>query len=282
MADLNRREKLKLEKFFEMEGGYVLDFSNRTMENFVFEIINLELYSENYADFGESKANRLRAIWQKENNYTVGKLTSQMLEYWKDKKLMSYNQITQPEQNLFDECSKIASKLMEDTIVEEIDVIREVVDDRDFSLLAKSIRESIEKNEPEVALDRLHTYVMKFIRQLCEYHKIGISKDESLNALFGKYVKFIVANKKVESKMSERILKYSIHVIESFNDIRNNKSFAHDNPILNYSESVLIFNNITNSIKFIESVEKKIEQENKKEEVFNAETETKFWDDSPF
>jgi hypothetical protein len=82
--------------------------------------------------------------------------------------------------------------------------------------------------------------------------------------------------------MSERILKYSIHVIESFNDIRNNKSFAHDNPILNYSESVLIFNNITNSIKFIESVEKKIEQENKKEEVFNAETETKFWDDSPF
>jgi hypothetical protein len=282
MADLNRREKLKLEKFFEMEGGYVLDFSNRTMENFVFEIINLELYSENYAYFGESKANRLRAIWQKENNYTVGKLTSQMLEYWKDKKLMSYNQITQPEQNLFDECSKIASKLMEDTIVEEIDVIREVVDDRDFSLLAKSIRESIEKNEPEVALDRLHTYVMKFIRQLCEYHKIGISKDESLNALFGKYVKFIVANKKVESKMSERILKYSIHVIESFNDIRNNKSFAHDNPILNYSESVLIFNNITNSIKFIESVEKKIEQENKKEEVFNAETETKFWDDSPF
>lgn len=282
MADLNRREKLKLEKFFEMEGGYVLDFSNRTLSNFVFETLNLELYSDNYADFGESKANRLRAIWKKENNYTVGKLTAEMLEYWRDKKLMSYGQITQPEQNLFDECHKIASKLMEDTIVEEIDVIREVVDDRDFSLLAKSIRESIEKNEPEVALDRLHTYVMKFIRQLCENHKIAISKDESLNALFGKYVKFIVANEKVESQMTERILKYSIHVIEAFNDIRNNKSFAHDNPILNYAESVLIFNNVTNSIKFIESVEKKIEQENKKEEVANVETETEFWDDLPF
>jgi len=280
MADISRGEKLKLEKFFEMDGGYVLDFSNRTLSNFVFETINLDLYSDNYADFGESKANRLRTIWQKENNHVAGKLISEMLEYWKDKKLLSYEQITQSEQNLFNECNKIASKLKENTIIGEIEVIREVENDRDFSLLAKSIRESIEKNEPEVALDRLHTYSMKFIRLLCEKHKIKISKDESLNALFGKYVKFIVANDKIESQMAERILRYSIHVIEAFNDIRNNKSFAHDNPILNYAESVLIFNNVTNSIKFIESVEKVIEQEIKTEEVNISETE--LWDDLPF
>jgi len=190
---------------------------------------------------------------------------------------MSYGEITQPEQNLFDECQKIAQRLLADTVVEEIDVIREVPDDKDFSLLAKSIRESIDKNEPEAALDRLHTYVMKFIRQLCENHNIEIKKDESLNAIFGKYVKFIVAQDKIESKMTERILKYSIHVIEAFNDIRNNKSFAHDNPILNYSESVLIFNNVTNSIKFIESVEKTLEQENKRKE-----TESADWEDLPF
>lgn len=277
MSDLNRREKLKLEKFFEMGGGYVLDFSNRTLSDFVFETLNLEFYSDNYADFGDSKANRIRAIWQKETNYKVGKLISEMLDYWKDKKVMSYDEITQPEQNLFDECQKIAQRLLADTVVEEIDVIREVPDDKDFSLLAKSIRESIDKNEPEAALDRLHTYVMKFIRQLCENHNIEIRKDESLNAIFGKYVKFIVTQDKIESKMTERILKYSIHVIEAFNDIRNNKSFAHDNPILNYSESVLIFNNVTNSIKFIESVEKALEQENK-----IKETESADWEDLPF
>ncbi|MCZ4319753.1 abortive infection family protein [Aequorivita viscosa] len=277
MSDLNRREKLKLEKFFEMGGGYVLDFSNRTLSDFIFETLNLEFYSDNYADFGDSKANRIRAIWQKESNYKVGKLISEMLDYWKDKKVMSYDEITQPEQNLFDECQKIAQRLIADTVVEEIDVIREVPDDKDFSLLAKSIRESIDKNEPEAALDRLHTYVMKFIRQLCENHNIEIQKDESLNAIFGKYVKFIVAQDKIESKMTERILKYSIHVIEAFNDIRNNKSFAHDNPILNYSESVLIFNNVTNSIKFIESVEKTLEQENK-----IKETESADWEDLPF
>lgn len=277
MSDLNRREKLKLEKFFDMGGGYVLDFSNRTLSDFVFETLNLEFYSDNYAEFGDSKANRIRAIWQKESNYKVGKLISEMLDYWQDKKVMSYGEIIQAEQNLFDECQKIAQRLLADTVVEEIDVIREVPDDKDFSLLAKSIRESIDKNEPEAALDRLHTYVMKFIRQLCENHNLEIKKDESLNAIFGKYVKFVVAQDKIESKMTERILKYSIHVIEAFNDIRNNKSFAHDNSILNYSESVLIFNNVTNSIKFIESVEKTLEQENKRKE-----TESADWEDLPF
>jgi hypothetical protein len=277
MADLNRNDKLKLEKFFEMEGGYVLDFSNRTLSNFVFETLNIELYSDRYSEFGDSKASRIRAIWQKESNYKVGKLISEILDYWRDKKIITYREITKPEQNIFDECYKIAQRLLADTVVEDIDVIRDVPNDKDFTLLAKSIRESIDKNEPEAALDRLHTYVMKFIRQLCENKKIELKKDETLNAIFGKYVKFIVANDKIESQMTERILKYSIYVIEGFNDIRNNKSFAHDNPILNYSESVLIFNNVTNTIKFIESIEKTFIQENE-----IRETESTDWKDLPF
>ena len=60
--------------------------------------------------------------------------------------------------------------------------------------------------------------------------------------------------------MAEKILKFSINIIDAFNDVRNNKSFAHDNPILNYHESILIFNNISNTIKFIETIENKIQK----------------------
>lgn len=258
MADINRIEKMKLEKLFEMEEGYVLDFSNRTLNDFVFETLNIELYSDKYADNGESKANRLRTIWQKESNYNVGKLTVAILDYWKERKLMSYHQISQPEQNIFEECRRIAERLLQDIVVEEIEVIRDDNQDFTFDRLAKSIRTSIEKNKPEEALDRLHTYLMKFVRRLCGKHNIKFKKEESLNAIFGKYVKYVVVHGKIESQMTERILKYSINVIESFNDIRNNKSFAHDNQILNYSESLLIFNNITNTIKFIENIELEI------------------------
>lgn len=276
MAELLRIQKLKLEKLLEMEGGYVLDFSNRTFSDFIFECLEIDIYSDNYIDNGESKANRLRTFWIKESNYEVGRLIKKLIEYWKETKLMSYSQISQQEEFLYKECIEIADKLLENILVGEIDVIRENSEDKDFNLLAKSIKESIQKNEPEVALDRLHTYLIKFIRKLCENHLIEIKKEESLNAIFGKYVKFITANEKIESLMTERILKYSIYVIEAFNDIRNNKSLAHDNPILNYSESVLIFNNVTNSIKFIESIENNIKAE-KKIEIGKSD-----WEDLPF
>lgn len=277
MAELNRVEKMKLEKMFDMNGGYVLDFSNRTFSEFIFEVTRIEIYDDKYCTHGDSKAKRLRAFWDLESNYRVGKVTKAMLDKWRDEKVVYGREISTQEQLLWDDCEKISRKLLEDSIIEEIDVIREIEDDRDITMLSKSIKESISKNQPEEALDRLHTYLMKFIRNLCNKHEIEFSNDESLNALFGKYIKFIVANQKIESLMTERILKYSINVLEAFNDIRNNKSFAHDNPILNYEESVLIFNNVTNSLKFIESVEEKIEKRKKEEQSENID-----WDDLTF
>jgi recombinational DNA repair ATPase RecF len=64
----------------------------------------------------------------------------------------------------------------------------------------------------------------------------------------------------LESQMAERILKSTMWVLESFNDVRNNKSLAHDNPILNYEESLLIFNHVAASIRFIKALELKIKQ----------------------
>lgn len=266
MADITYRENVLIEKLFEMPSGYVMDFSNRTFEQFIYDSIKINIYDDKYNYASGSKANRLRAFFKEEPSYKVGQLLSALLEYWHTKALVrDYGFELERDTNIYNECLKIAAKLKEETIVEEIDAIKEVDDDKDFSRLAKSIRESIDKNEPEVALDRLHTYLMKKIRQLCANHQVEIKSNETLNAIYGKYIKFLVSTGKIESKMSENILKYSINILEAFNDIRNNKSFAHDNDILNYDESILIFNNVTNSLKFIESIEKKIEQDSKPE-----------------
>jgi hypothetical protein len=39
MADLSYQDKRYLERMFEMEGGYVLDFSNRTFHTFFYDSI---------------------------------------------------------------------------------------------------------------------------------------------------------------------------------------------------------------------------------------------------
>jgi hypothetical protein len=93
------------------------------------------------------------------------------------------------------------------------------------------------------------------VRQVCKNHEIQYKKEDSLNAIFGKYVKHIKFNGLIESEMTLNILLFSINIIDSFNSVRNDKSFAHDNSILNYEESKLIFNNVAHLVRFITHIE---------------------------
>ncbi len=256
MAEITFIEKVSIENLLGMASGYVLDFSDRTFRDFVGEFTGLDIDNEKYHYASNSKANRLRQFFKVETNDNAGKLLKGLCDYWLSK-AQNGNFDYRNEERHYLECLKISERL-KGTIVENIDAIKANWEDNDFKTLAKEIRGSIEKNQPEVALDRLHTFVMKYTRQLCDKHNINYSKDEALHSIFGKYLKFVISTGKLESEMSQRILKTSISNLDSFNDIRNNKSFAHDNSILNYEESVLIFNNISNMIKFLESFEGKI------------------------
>lgn len=56
-----------LDIVFDMGGGYVLDFSDRTFSQFFSEELNLDIDSSLYRDIGDSKAKRLRSFWAKSN-----------------------------------------------------------------------------------------------------------------------------------------------------------------------------------------------------------------------
>lgn len=246
MSNLTLIEKRKLEKRFDMGGGYVLGFSNRTFQEFVLDSTGPDIYDLKYDSASGSKANRLRALWMTEPNHIVGKLLSDLLEDSKHREKDS------PE--LSDECRRVARRLLQDASVQEIEAITPNADGRGFEQLAKSIRDSIEKNEPEAGLDRLHTFVVKYVRVLCQKNGIVPSREKPLHSLFGEYIKHLRKSGLIESDMSERILKSSISILEAFNDVRNEHSFAHDNPVLSHSESLLIFNNVASSIRFIRSL----------------------------
>jgi glutamyl/glutaminyl-tRNA synthetase len=142
--------------------------------------------------------------------------------------------------------------------VPEIDAMTPNTAEKDFAVLAKSVREAIEKNEPEAGLDRLHTFVVKYMRALCQKHSIRTDRDKPLHSLVGEYVKRLKDKGHVESEMTERILKSSISTLEAFNRVRNDQSFAHDNQVLNYDESLFIFNHVTSAVRFVEALERRI------------------------
>ncbi len=110
MSQLNAIEKMKLEKLFSMEKGYVLNFTNESFQHFVFDAVKLDIYEEKYAANGDSKAKRLRAFWRLEPEKVVRKLNRSLLEYWHAAKLLAGEEITAADQTLFEECMKPAGK----------------------------------------------------------------------------------------------------------------------------------------------------------------------------
>jgi len=81
MATLNTNEKQILEKLFQMGGGYVLNFSDRTMGEFFRDDIGVNIFDQQYIYASGSKANRMRGFWQVADDALVGKSIGRLIEY---------------------------------------------------------------------------------------------------------------------------------------------------------------------------------------------------------
>ena len=84
MAKFKSREMRLLDSIFEMEGGYVLNFSNRTMDEFFSEELGINIYDEIYAGSGTSKAWRLRTLLQLADPLTVVRVLEALWAYRKE------------------------------------------------------------------------------------------------------------------------------------------------------------------------------------------------------
>ena len=249
MADLSYMEKERLERCLGMGGGWVLDFVDRTFREFVLDSVGLDIEDARYHYATGSKANRLRAFWKKEPNHVAGQLVSDLLDY------RGAPAEDSEEREIYAECRRIAVRLQEAAPVLDIKALTPNSANVAFELLAKEVRDALERNEPEAGIDRLHTFMVKYVRVLCRERDIGRERSKPLHGLFGEYVKRLRADGLIESEMTERILKSTISTLEAFNKVRNDRSLAHDNPVLSRSESLLIFNHVASVVRFIAALE---------------------------
>ena len=249
MADLTNTEKRQFEQLLGMKSGYVLEFSNRTFKEFVLDATGRDPYDAKYNDHGDSKANRLRGFWAAEPNRVVGKLMGDMIEYSRT------TARGEEDPALRAQCERTVARLVQGNPVQELDALVEIGNEGDFEVVAKAVLDAIDRDELEAGLDRLHTFMVKYVRSLCEVQGVAVGRDKPLHSLFGEYVKHLKQGGRLESEMTARILKSSISTLEAFNDVRNNRSLAHDNPILGYEEALLIFNHVVASVRFLRSID---------------------------
>lgn len=104
MAKLDFIEKEYFEQLFGMGSGYVLDFSNRTFQEFIYSIMQIDIYLKYQ---GLSKAKILRNIIAEYDNITVGKLLLELLRYMQAK-----NMIANEDKETFKKCAEIGNRLI--------------------------------------------------------------------------------------------------------------------------------------------------------------------------
>lgn len=81
MTNLSTNERQLLEKLFQMNGGYVLNFSDKTMSDFFRDDLGIDIYDKKYNYESGSKANRLRGLWLTADVKIIGKSILKLIEY---------------------------------------------------------------------------------------------------------------------------------------------------------------------------------------------------------
>jgi len=111
MANLNTNEKQLLEKLFQMRGGYVLNFSDRTFQEFFIDDIGIDIYDTKYNYSSGSKANRMRGFWQTTDDYLVGKSIIKLVEYIENQLLLGNIEKSDLSYELIEKAKEIGNKL---------------------------------------------------------------------------------------------------------------------------------------------------------------------------
>jgi hypothetical protein len=118
----------------------------------------------------------------------------------------------------------------------------------------RRFRRDADAGKPQAALDRLHTYSMKKFAHLLDERGAGGNRDEPLHSRVGRYVKLLEAERPLRP-ISKQVMKNCIGIFQSYNDVRNNASFAHDNDVLDKDEARFIFDTVISMLRFVRAVE---------------------------
>lgn len=254
MADLSNREKNTLEDLFGMSIGYVMDFSNNSFARFIKDVINIEIYSDPGYEEYTSKANKLRQIWNKESDNTVGILIDALLSYFEDMQLKN-NKLTEYEKKKIADMREVAKRLKENALTIELPNSQE----ESLQTLQEDIKNALARNKPELVLDRLHTFSTKRLREICEDNGIIVTDNKGnnlpLHSLAGMLKKKYENEEIFQSSFTLLAIQNSISLFDKYNAIRNDQSYAHDNTVLDSLEAEFAVHIIAELILFLDKVE---------------------------
>ena len=244
--------ELKLFSNILIRGGHVLDLNNAEFRQIILAATGIDVHENNYVTKvseergSSSKGKTLIYFCHHESEVNVLKVLGELIDYAENMD----DEIYEIDLNKINKAKEILNKYKNPDLIVG-NTTEEKIDN-----LIKDINQSITNGKPEFTLDRLHTLMKNYFKGLCNKHGIEYEDKDQLNQLVSRYSKIITG--KLESEFSKTILNQTGANFKKFNEIRNHKSYAHDNDILNRAESLLIYRNIVAIYEFTKTIENDI------------------------
>ncbi len=253
MVALKRSEISLIERFVAYPNGlgYVLDFSDRTFDEFFEDDFRIDIYGGAYSGRGGSKRHHLISFCEQSDAFFVAKVLRSLAD--RRATIIRRSGTGSPD-GLEEDFVELIAKVEANSELPSTDALERYASDRMLDELISDLERTIADNKPEAALDHLHTYCTKKFAYLLKQRGIECERDEPLHSRFGRYRKALVGEQPLH-EASDLAMKSAISVFERFNDVRNNHSLAHDNEILAHAEARYIFDAICAMLRFIKSIE---------------------------
>ena len=146
MSALRPSETAKFEKLFGMDSGYVLNFSDSSFGVFFGQVADIDIHSDEYCQYGSSKAKKLRCFWRQAEGALLGRVLEEMIELAST--IPNYSE----DKALIDECLEIAKRLQGSSV--NLGHLRKSVEPFNSAYITKQIHriEQAVESDPDLAI----------------------------------------------------------------------------------------------------------------------------------
>ncbi len=235
-----------------MTGGYVLNFGDRTFDDFIKRKFGIDARAPTYTVDGDSKAKRLRALLR---SLVPGAQAEVLRAFWAHRQGVTNNGMhSDLEERVEVAFLAMVARLEGSEQPIDLEIVEAFTDDPTLAELIEAIQRDIQASKPNAALDRLHTYSMKKFADLLERDGITVGHNDALHARAGRYINGLRQAGQI-GEYSAQIAKSAVQVCENFNQVRNKQSLAHDNTILGIAEGRYVFETVLSLLRFIRALD---------------------------
>ena len=261
MAKLTVNEKDALYSILQIHGGYVLsDLYKQTKKNKTFtrdiilDVTGIDIYSdENYKNLSQQKS--IEKIIDEKDDRMVGKLLQEFYNFFKNNDPKCIREI------ICDMCEKRRKCLVVENIIQRLlyGDTTHLPELKTYQELEENLKDLLEKKQYSLAIDRLHTYSLKFFEERCSKNGLKPNLDRKGHIMFDDMIKQLTnfyKTKNLISEFAEQSLNNSKSIFQMFNKVRNNESYVHVNDIIKHSDAKFVIDSILSIVNYIGAIDK--------------------------